>query len=138
MQSNLYVMNKDLMFLSDYQFSFIEDLIPGKKSDSGRTANNRLFIEALLYMAKTGIGWRQLPKEYGKWSSVWKRFRRWCINGVFDDIRQKISDKIRSYDDSNNEILSIDSSCVKVHQDATRYIKKLQRRMPYRQDQRRK
>lgn len=129
-------MNKDLMFLSDYQFSFIEDLMPGKKSDSGRTANNRLFIEALLYVAKTGIGWRQLPKEYGKWSSVWKRFRRWCINGVFDDMRQKISDKIRSYDDSDNEILSIDSSCVKVHQDATRYIKKLQRRMPYRQDQR--
>lgn len=124
------------MFLSDYQFSFIEDLMPGKKSDSGRTANNRLFIEALLYVAKTGIGWRQLPKEYGKWSSVWKRFRRWCINGVFDDMRQKISDKIRSYDDSDNEILSIDSSCVKVHQDATRYIKKLQRRMPYRQDQR--
>ena len=46
-------MNKDLMFLNDYQFSFIEDLIPGKKSDSGRTANNRLFIEAVLY---TGVG----------------------------------------------------------------------------------
>lgn len=130
-------MNKDLMFLNDYQYSFIKDLIPGKKSDSGRTADNRLFIEALLYMAKTGVGWRQLPERYGKWYSVWKRFRRWCINGVFDDIRQNISDKIRNTN-SEKEILSIDSSCVKVHQDATRYIKKLQRRMPYRQDQRRK
>lgn len=125
------------MFLNDYQYSFIKDLIPGKKSDSGRTADNRLFIEALLYMAKTGVGWRQLPERYGKWYSVWKRFRRWCINGVFDDIRQNISDKIRNTN-SEKEILSIDSSCVKVHQDATRYIKKLQRRMPYRQDQRRK
>lgn len=69
--------------------------------------------------------------------SEWKRFRRWCINGVFDDIMKDISDKIRN-NNSEKEILSIDSSCVKVHQDATRYIKKLQRRMSYRQDQRRK
>ncbi|MDA9573850.1 hypothetical protein N9R48_02880 [Rickettsiales bacterium] len=48
-----------------------------------------------------------------------------------------ISDKIRN-NNSEKEILSIDLSCVKVHQDATRYIKKLQRRMSYRQDQRRK
>ena len=130
-------MNKDLMFLNDYQYSFIKDLIPGKKSDSGRTADNRLFIEAVLYIAKTGVGWRQLPEKYGKWYSVWKRFRRWCINGVFDNIRQEIADKIRN-NNLEQEILSIDSSCVKVHQDATRYIKKLQRRMPYRQDQRRK
>ena len=84
------------MFLSDYQFSFIENLISGKKSDSGRTANNRLFIEALLYIARTGVGWKHLPERYGKWYSVWKRFRRWCINGIFDDIRQNISNKIRN------------------------------------------
>jgi len=130
-------MNKNLMFLNDYQFSLIEDLIPGKKSDSGRTADNRLFIEALLYIAKTGVGWRQLPERYGKWYSVWKRFRRWCISGVFDEIRQNISDNIRN-NNSEGEVLSIDSSCVKVYQDAIRYIKKLQRRMPYRQEQRRK
>ena len=129
-------MKKDLMFLSDYQFSFIEDLLPGKSGDSGRTADNRLFIEAVLYIAKTGIGWRQLPEGYGKWYSVWKRFRRWSINGVFDEVRQAIANKIRD-EHSKEEILSIDSSCVKVHQDATRYIKKLQGRMPYRQDQRR-
>jgi len=66
------LMSKDLMFLSDYQFSFIENLIPGKKSDSGRTANNRLFIEALLYIARTGVGWSISQKnmangiQYGK------------------------------------------------------------------------
>ena len=130
-------MNKDLMFLDDHQFHFIENLTPGKKSDPGRSADNRLFIEAVLYIAKTGVGWRQPPEKYGKWYSVWKRFRRWCINGVFDDIMKDISDKIRN-NNSEKEILSIDSSCVKVHQDATRYIKKLQRRMSYRQDQRRK
>ena len=91
----------------------------------------------MLYIARTGVGWRHLPEEYGKWYSVWKRFRRWCNNGIFDNIRQNISNKIRN-SNSGEEILSIDSSCVKVHQDATRYIKKLQRRMPYRQDQRRK
>ena len=123
-------MNKDLMFLDDHQFHFIENLTPGKQSDPGRSADNRLFIEAVLYIAKTGVGWRQPPEKYGKWYSVWKRFRKWCINVVFDVIMKDISDKIRN-NNSEKKILSIDSSCVKVHQDATRYIKKLQRRMSY-------
>jgi hypothetical protein len=54
------------MFLDDHQFHFIENLIPGKKSDLGRSADNRLFIEAVLYIAKIEVGWRQLPEKYGK------------------------------------------------------------------------
>ena len=122
------------MFIDDYQYSFIEDLLPGKKGDPGRSGvNNRLFIEAVLYIAKTGVGWRQLPEKYGNWQSAWKRFRRWSQNGIWQIIREKVANKIRK--NKKIMILSMDSSCVKVHQDATRYIKKLQRRVPYRKDQ---
>ena len=52
---------------------------------------NKIFYKFLnrkgcLGIAKTGCGWRQLPKEYGKWYSVWKRFKRWSNKGVWDKV----------------------------------------------------
>jgi transposase len=71
------------MKLTDKEYGQIKDLLVGKDGDRGRSGmNNRLFIDAVLYIAKTGCGWRHLPSEYGKWYSVWQRFRRWSVNGV--------------------------------------------------------
>ena len=120
------------MKLTDKEYGQIKDLLVGKDGDRGRSVmNNRLFIDAVLYIAKTGCGWRQLPLEYGKWYSVWRRFRRWSLMGVWDAVFEKLKS-------ANEEIVAIDSTAIKVNQDATRYIKKLQNREPYRQDQRRK
>lgn len=64
--------------LRDDQWERIKDFLPGKKQDVGCTAkDNRLFIEAVIYKAKTGCAWRDLPEKYGKWHSVHKRFLRW-------------------------------------------------------------
>ena len=87
--------------------------------------DNRFFVDAVLYIAKTGCGWRQLPMEYGKWKSVWQRFDRWSKNGIWE----KVFDKLKS---KNEETVAIDSTSVRVHQDGMRYIKKLQTREPYR------
>lgn len=117
------------MRLTDREYDLIRDLLPNGSFKGRNKPDNRLFLDGVLYIAKTGCGWRQLPMEYGKWYSVWKRFRRWSIMGIWD----KIFDKLKS---KNEETIAIDSTCVKVHQDACRYIKKLQTREPYRQDQR--
>lgn len=74
-----------------------------------------------MYIAKTGCGWRQLPAEYGKWYSVWQRFKRWSVKGIWD----KVFETLRSKDE---EIVSIGSTSVKVHQEGMRYIKKLENR----------
>ncbi|MCA9076588.1 MAG: transposase [Planctomycetaceae bacterium] len=60
----------------------MNDLIPGKEGDPGRTGeDNRRFVNAVLFVQKTGIPWDDLPERYDKPNSVWKRFDRWCANG---------------------------------------------------------
>jgi transposase len=60
----------------------IKDLLPGKETDPGATAkDNRLFLDAVLWSAKTGAPWRDLPERFGHWNSVWKRFNRWAHKG---------------------------------------------------------
>jgi putative transposase len=73
--------------LTDDQWEKIRHRLPGKKSDPGRTAvDNRLFVNAVLFVAKTGIPWRDLPERFGKWNSIWRRFDRWCATGVWSKL----------------------------------------------------
>ena len=69
-------------WLRDDQWERLESMLPGKAGDPGRTGeDNRLFIEAVLWVARTGSPWRDLPAEFGLWNSVYKRFGRWSNNG---------------------------------------------------------
>lgn len=63
--------------LTDDQWEAIKDLLPGKAGDPGRTAaDNRLFVNAVLYVLKTGIPRDDLPARFGTSNPVWKRFDR--------------------------------------------------------------
>jgi len=69
--------------LTDAQWQRIEPLIPGKEGDKGRHGeDNHLFIDAVLWLVRAGAPWRDLPEEFGKWNSVFRRFRRWARKGV--------------------------------------------------------
>jgi transposase len=73
--------------LNDQQWARIADLLPGKKSDPGRTAkDNRLFVNGVLWVLRSGAQWDELPERYGKWKSVHKRFTRWAKNGVWERV----------------------------------------------------
>ena len=99
--------------LTDEQWARIAELLPGKRTDSGRTAvNNRLFVDAVIYVAKTGIPWRDLPAEYGKWNSVWRRFDRWSQRNIWSELAKAI-------DEPDLVELQVDSTSVKVHQVAS-------------------
>jgi transposase len=75
------------LMLNDSQWLLVEQLLPGKPYDPGRSAvNNRLFLEAVLWVARTGVPWRDLPPEFGRWNSVYKRFARLDSRGVWRDI----------------------------------------------------
>ena len=67
----------DRTCLSDEQWERVSPLLPGKIGDPGRSgADNRQFLEAILWMVRTGSPWRDLPDTYGNWNSIFQRFRR--------------------------------------------------------------
>ncbi|HXR94063.1 MAG TPA: IS5 family transposase [Steroidobacteraceae bacterium] len=82
----------------------------GKPSDPGRTgADNRLFLEAVLWIARTGSPWRDLPPWFGRWNTVFKRFRDWVKADVFKRMFDAVSD------DPDMEYAMVDATIVKVH-----------------------
>ena len=75
--------------LKDEQWECVAPLLPGKAGDPGRTgSDNRLFLEAVLWMVRTGAPWRDLPEAFGSWNTVFRRFRRWAQAGVFECLFQ--------------------------------------------------
>lgn len=66
--------------------------LPGKPTDPGRSdRNNRLFIEAVLWIVRTGSPWRDLPERFGNWSTTFRRFRDWRQADVFRPIFDALS-----------------------------------------------
>ena len=99
------------MMLSDEQWNKIEPLLSGKESDCGVTArNNRLFLEAVLWINRTGAPWRDLPACFGHWHRAYVRYNRWAHKGVWERVFQALAVH------ADIEILHIDGTIAKVHQ----------------------
>lgn len=99
--------------LSEKQWARIAPLIAGKASDPGRTgADNRLFVNAVLWVIRSGAHWHDLPERYGKYKTVHKRFTRWARTGVWERIFEDLTS------DPDNQYLMLDSTVVRAHQQA--------------------
>src|SRR6516162_10771896 len=95
--------------ISDEQWDRIKGLLPGQPGQHGGVAkDNRLFIDAVLYVARTGIPWEDLPARFGKWNSVWRRFDRWAAKGRWDPI-------LAALRDPELDVLILDSTAVRAH-----------------------
>ena len=100
--------------VSDAMWSRLEGLFPGKATDRGVTAaDTRLFLEAVFWRVRTGLPWRDLPSGFGNWNSIFRRFRRWARDGVFERLFEHVSG------DPDMEYALIDGTIVSVHQKAT-------------------
>ena len=99
--------------LTDRQWQRIEKLVAGKKGDKGRAGeDNRLFVDAVLWILRTGAPWRDLPDEFGKWNSVYMRFVRWARKGRWESLFKALAD------DPDFEHVMIDATIVRAHQHA--------------------
>ena len=99
--------------LRDDQFERMAALLPGKVGDPGRTAaDNRLFVEAVLWIARTGSPWRDLPPEFGSWNSTYQRFARWSRRGVWHRLFAHLAQE------ADFEEVFLDATIVRAHQHA--------------------
>jgi transposase len=104
--------------ISDEDWDRIKDLLPGQPGQPGVTAkDNRLFVDAVLWIGKTGAPWRDLPERFGNWNSVWRRFDRWARKGVW----QKVFEALQ---DPDLEWLILDSTIIRAHPHAAGAKKK--------------
>ncbi len=77
--------------LTDEQWATMEPHLPGRKGDPGHSGeNNRRFVNAVLWIAKTGDPWHDLPERFGHWNTVFQRFRRWCKKGVWTRLAEQL------------------------------------------------
>jgi transposase len=95
--------------ISDADWDRIQDLLPGRPGQHGGIArDNRLFVNAVLWVARTGAGWRDLPARFGPWNSAWRRFDRWAQKGVWARVMAALRDE-------DLEWLILDSTSVRAH-----------------------
>ena len=100
----------DRFVLTDAQWAKMEPYCLGKPCDPGRSGeNNRLFVEAVLWIARTGSPWRDLLPVFGNWSTAYTRYRDWAKADVFKKIFDAVSD------DPDMEFALVDATIVKVH-----------------------
>ena len=85
-------MREERFVINDRSWAIIEPLVPGSVRDRDVTAKNtRLFLEAVLWRVRVGGPWCDLPPGFGEWNSIFRRFRRWALKGVFKPAHHSVS-----------------------------------------------
>ncbi len=108
--------------VSDALWKIIEPLIREVKGNNNAPPklSDRMFVETILFQARTGNPWRDMPKEFGGWNAAYYRFRRWEKSGIWKQIWKHL----QSLDDKPLRYLFIDSTTVRAHQHASGPLKK--------------
>jgi len=96
--------------ISDETWGLLERHLPGREGTWGGIAkDNRLFINAVFWILRTGAPWRDLPPDYGDWKNTHRRFCRWRDKGIWERLLEQL------INDPDYEWLRIDASHIKVH-----------------------
>ena len=77
--------------LTDEEWTIIEPLLPAERGRWARPAqDNRRYLNGMLHVLRVGCPWRDMHERYGKWNSVYVRFRRWAEQGVWDALLETL------------------------------------------------
>jgi putative transposase len=111
MPENL-VMDDSRLLLTDAAWERIAAVVRDVKSPAGAPPqlSDRDFVEAILYLARTGIPWRDLPSRFGAWDAVYQRFRRWEKTGIWKALFERLPDDLQTV-----EVLFFDSTIIRAH-----------------------
>jgi transposase len=101
--------------MSDDAWGLFERFILAVRAPNGRKPlNHRFVLDGIFWIARTGSSWRDLPEEFGKWSSVYRQFRRWTLAGLWEQIMEALNES-RIVPDA---LQMIDSTVIRAHHQA--------------------
>ena len=100
------------LLMADEEWAFFEAFILAIRGRGGRPASNhRRVLDGVFWIARTGAQWRDLPEEFGKWSSVYRQFRRWTLAGLWELILESLNDS----EAAPPQVQMIDSTIIRAH-----------------------
>ena len=100
------------LLMEDTEWAFFEPFLIAVRGRGGRPASDhRRVLDAVFWIARTGSPWRDLPEEFGKWSSVYRQFRRWTLAGVWELVLSALNDSGAS----PGQVQMIDSTVIRAH-----------------------
>ena len=101
--------------MTDKEWAFFEPFVVATGGKRGRPpADHRLVLDGVFWIARTGAQWRDLHEYFGKWSSVYRQFRRWTLAGVWEAMLEALNES-RAAPDS---VQMIDSTIIRAHHQA--------------------
>ncbi len=93
----------------------IRDVFPSARMRGRPPVDRRTVVEATAWRFRTGSAWRDLPERFGSWNTIYKNFRRWATDGVWEDLFARVQ-KRASLQGEIDWVVSVDSSIARVHQ----------------------
>ena len=103
------------LLMEDPEWAFFEQFITAIRGRGGRPASNhRLVLDGIFWIARTGAQWRDLPEEFGKWSSVYRQFRRWTLAGLWEFMLETLN----ASGAKPAQVQMIDSTIIRAHHQA--------------------
>ena len=98
--------------MEDAEWAFFEPFVVAVRGQGGRpAANHRRVLDGIFWIARTGAPWRDLPEEFGKWSSVYRQFRRWTLAGLWELVLDALNDS----EAVSDRVQMIDSTVIRAH-----------------------
>src|SRR5215470_15368298 len=98
--------------LTDEQWKRLQREYPPQRTGPAAHLGDRTFVDAVIYRARTGVAWRDLPERFGPWKSVYNRFRNWSRRGVWAAVLKALQLKV------DRSGMIVDATTVRAHQDA--------------------
>ena len=97
--------------LADEEWALLEPLLPARRKSA--RVDDRRILNAVFYVLRTGMPWRDLPERYGPYTPAYNRFNRWSRRGIWKRVFDTLAAK------SHNSLHLIDSTIVKAHRSAS-------------------
>src|SRR5215216_5090079 len=103
--------------LSEREWARLQPLLPPRKAGMPRKDDRRI-VHAILWKLATGAPWRDLPERYGPWKTVYTRFRRWTLAGVWDRVFAAVQRQADAAGELDWAVHFVDGTVIRAHQHA--------------------